>query len=71
MVSDDYRASSKVISRTRKIRGEFLSAAESARASVIQKDISNSGSMMQGMLMPKHSDHSRPQILPDTGRHDC
>lgn len=71
MVSDGYRAPSKVISQTRKIREEFLSAAESMRASVIQKDISNRGRMMEGVLMPKLADHSVPQILPDTGRHDC
>lgn len=71
IVSDGYRASSKVISKTRKIREEFQSAAESMRASVIQKGISNSGSMMQSVLMPKLADHSVPQILPDTDRHDC
>lgn len=72
MISDGYRASSKVISMTRKIREELLSAAKSMRASVIQKNnISNSGSMMQGVLMPKLADHSVAQILPDRGRHDC
>lgn len=69
MVSDGYRASSKVISMTRKIREELLSAAKSMRASVIQKNnISNSGSMMQGV---QAADHSVAQILPDRGRHDC
>lgn len=71
MVSDGYRACSKVIPKTRKIREEFLSAAESMRASVIQRDISNSGSMMQGLLLPKLADLSVPQILPDMDSHDC
>lgn len=72
MLSDGHRASSKVISKTRKIREDFLSPAEPMRASVIPKDnISNSGSTMQGVLMPKLADCSVPQILPDTDRYDC
>lgn len=72
MGSDGYRASSGVISKARKIREEFLSAAMSLRASGIPKDnISNSGSVTQGVLMPKIPGHSASQILPGTSQCDC
>lgn len=71
MVSGGYRASSEVISKARKIREEFPSAAKSMRASGIPKDnISNSGSLTQGVLTPEIPGHSASQMLPGTSRHD-